>query len=636
MVNSSSYKYPCFIAILLHSSKPKPNTKHTVNGELMSVDCAGNIFRFRSSSTPLVLCSSSSSSHRVNQHVTCESCIACKHARLPFKGTFTRAKAKLEIVHTDLCGPMQVPSLGNSFYYLLFIDDLTRMCWVYFVAHKSEVFGKFRSFKAMVERECERHIKVLRSDRGGEFCSTEFNRYCEQAGIRRELTVAYTPQHNGVVERKNRTVMNLARSMLHERQLPSFLWAESVATAVYVLNRSPTKALVNQTPLEAWSDYVTGEGMSDNDDDFQRCQFALTLVEPVSFQEAIKSSDWQKAMESELQAIVKNKTWKLVPLPPNKSAVGVKWVFKLKHGEDQKGIKYKARLVAKGYSQQPGIDFQETFAPVARFETVRIMLSVAASMGWLVHQMDVKSAFLNGELNEEIYVEQPEGFVIPGKEGMVYKLFKALYGLKQAPRAWYSKIDGYFMKHGFNRSSNEATLYTRKDGAGNIIYVCLYVDDIICTASSDKLILEFKEGMKNEFEMTDLGTMKQFLGLEVQQTQDGIFLSQKKYAEALLQRFGMLKCNPEPTPLNTSEKLMLDDGAEKVDEGRYRSLVGGLIYLTHSRPDLAYAVSLISRFMQSPSKIHLGAARRVLKYVACTVDHGIWYKKKRDLQVGWI
>ncbi|KAJ0576790.1 putative RNA-directed DNA polymerase [Helianthus annuus] len=652
---------------------------------------------------------------RVNQHVTCESCIACKHARLPFKGTFTRAKAKLEIVHTDLCGPMQVPSLGNSFYYLLFIDDLTRMCWVYFVAHKSEVFGKFRSFKAMVERECERHIKVLRSDRGGEFCSTEFNRYCEQAGIRRELTVAYTPQHNGVVERKNRTVMNLARSMLHERQLPSFLWAESVATAVYVLNRSPTKALVNQTPLEAWSakkdmaidpfpldttlqnptvnetspssivqpntspidpnvastssstlsptphvtnlsnetsspntvptrqnpnnqkrqvkpptwlaDYVTGEGMSDNDDDFQRCQFALTLVEPVSFQEAIKSSDWQKAMESELQAIVKNKTWKLVPLPPNKSAVGVKWVFKLKHGEDQKGIKYKARLVAKGYSQQPGIDFQETFAPVARFETVRIMLSVAASMGWLVHQMDVKSAFLNGELNEEIYVEQPEGFVIPGKEGMVYKLFKALYGLKQAPRAWYSKIDGYFMKHGFNRSSNEATLYTRKDGAGNIIYVCLYVDDIICTASSDKLILEFKEGMKNEFEMTDLGTMKQFLGLEVQQTQDGIFLSQKKYAEALLQRFGMLKCNPEPTPLNTSEKLMLDDGAEKVDEGRYRSLVGGLIYLTHSRPDLAYAVSLISRFMQSPSKIHLGAARRVLKYVACTVDHGIWYKK---------
>ncbi|KAJ0448763.1 putative RNA-directed DNA polymerase [Helianthus annuus] len=613
----------------------------------------------------------------INQHATCESCITCKQARLPFKGTLTRAKARLELVHTDLCGPMQVPSLGNSFYYLLFIDDLTRMCWVYFVTHKSEVFTKFRLFKAMVERECERSIKVLRSDRGGEFCSVEFNRFCEQAGIKRELTVAYTPQHNGVVERKNRTVMNLARSMLHERHLPNFLWAEAVSTAVYVLNRSPTKALVNQTPLEAWSgkkpsvshmktfgcvayglvpaqlrrklenksekciflgysdqtrgyrlfnpntkafsvkrdvtfledtrwdwscksaveknkmaldpfplessqqkpaslttstaneesmspliqpttpnfnpstsstssrthtspsheselpivsteqnpnssnqnpnpskrqtktpawlaDYVSGEGMSEEDDDFHACQFALNTLEPISFKEAAESCEWQKAMQSELQAIAKNKTWELVSLPPGKNVVGVKWVFKVKQGEDAKGIKYKARLVAKGYSQQPGIDFQETFAPVARFETVRVILSVAANMGWLVHQMDVKSAFLNGDLNEEIYLEQPEGFVIPGKEKMVYKLHKALYGLKQAPRAWYAKIDGFFVKNGFERSNNEPTLYTRKD--------------------------------------------------------------------------------------------------ESVD-------------------------------IEPPSKIHLGAARRILKYVASTADYGIWYKKTQECKL---
>lgn len=176
-----------------------------------------------------------------------------KQTRLPFKSSSWRAKTKLELIHTDLCGPMQVPSLGNSLYFLLFIDDLTRMCWVYFLSNKHEAFEKFKLFRAMVEKESGNLIKVLRSDRGGEFCSHEFNTYCDRAGIKRELTIPYTPQHNGVVERKNRTVMNLTRSMLQDRDLPNFLWAEAVATAVYVINRSPTKALTNQTPVEAWT-----------------------------------------------------------------------------------------------------------------------------------------------------------------------------------------------------------------------------------------------------------------------------------------------------------------------------------------------------------------------------------------------
>lgn len=190
---------------------------------------------------------------KITLSITCEACIFGKQARKPFQYSSWHAQDKLELVHTDLCGPMQVPSLGKSLYYFLFIDDLTRMCWVYFLANKYDVFTKFKMFKVLVEKECGRSIKVLRSDRGGEFYSKEFNNFFEEVGIRRELTIPFTPQHNGVVERKNRTVMDLTRSMLQDKELPNVLWAEGVATAIYAINRSLTKALKNQTPLEAWS-----------------------------------------------------------------------------------------------------------------------------------------------------------------------------------------------------------------------------------------------------------------------------------------------------------------------------------------------------------------------------------------------
>lgn len=361
--------------------------------------------------------------------------------------------------------------------------------------------------------------------------------------------------------------------------------------------------------------------------------FALNVADPISYLEAAKSKKWQEAMHAELQAIEKNKTWQLVALPPGKNKVGVKWLFKTKLGADGEVVKYKARLVAKGYSQKQGIDFQETLALVARFETIRVILAVAAQMGWCVHQLDVKSAFLHGDLSEEIYVEQPEGFVVQGKSEIVYRLNKALYGLKQAPRAWYAKIDGYFTEHGYKRSNNEPTLYVKRSDTGDVIYVCLYVDDIICTSSSNSMIGEFKHGMKLIFEMTDMGLMKYFLGLEVTQTKDGICMCQEKYARDLLTRFGMNHCKEEITPMNCNEKLLLDDGADKVNEEVYRSLVGGLIYLTHSRPDLAYSVSHISRFMQRPSKIHFGAARRILRYVGSTTNFGIWYKHSKSIDL---
>jgi Reverse transcriptase (RNA-dependent DNA polymerase) len=260
-------------------------------------------------------------------------------------------------------------------------------------------------------------------------------------------------------------------------------------------------------------------------------------------------------------------------------------------------------------------------------------LATAAELNVPVYQFDVKSAFLNGELAEEVFVEQPEGFRVKGKEDHVYKLHKALYGLKQAPRAWYSKIDKFFVDTGFSRSKSEPSLYVKKNSSENQMMVCLYVDDMIYMGTNQELVSEFRGKMKQQFEMTDLGLLKYFLGLEVIQREDGMFLSQQKYARDLLKKFEMENCNTCSTPMNVKEKLMKDDNTGAADGLKFRSLVGGLIYLTHSRPDITFSVSVISRFMQSPTKHHMGAAKRVLRYVAGTVDLGTWYGRTKALEL---
>lgn len=543
----------------------------------------------------------------------------------------------------------------------------------------------------------------------------------------------------------------MARSMLKAKGLSNQFWAEAVATSVYLLNLSPTKAVLNQTPYEAWKsrkpdvshlrvfgciayalvnsharqkldeksqkcifigyciaskayrlyDPVTGSilikrdvifdenaswDFSENNEQVQKvpmsmqqvalpdevvngsetnnvspvkdnvfsprqtsdetprkfrplmdvyeaCQFALAVSDPLTYEEASEKEEWRKAMTEELLSIEKNKTWELVDLPEGKKAIGLRWVFKKKLNADGSLQKHKARLVAKGYAQQQGIDFEETFSPVARFETVRTVLALAAQLQWPVYQLDVKSAFLNGDLKEEVFVTQPEGFIRQGYEAKVYRLIKALYGLKQASRAWYTKIDNYFQQNNYRRSDDsEPTLYVKNEGTDFII-VSVYVDDIIYTSSSKKLLDEFKQHMESKFEMSDLGLLHYFLGIEVQQSIDGIFISQRKYAKDLLSRFGMLNSKPADTPMNFNEKLQQDDGAEMADAKKFRSLVGGLNYLTHTRPDIAYSVSLISRFMQQPSRNHFGAAKRVLRYIAGTMEYGIMYSKVPDLRL---
>ncbi|GKV40339.1 hypothetical protein SLEP1_g47998 [Rubroshorea leprosula] len=267
-------------------------------------------------------------------------------------------------------------------------------------------------------------------------------------------------------------------------------------------------------------------------------------IEPLNFEEAAVDKKWKHAMDEEIKAIQKNGTWELVTLPKGQKAIGVKWVYKVKKNAQGKVEKYKARLVAKGYIQEYGIDYDEVFAPVARLETIRLIISLVAQNKWKIYQMDVKFAFLNGYLEEEVYVQQPLGYVVKGHEDRVLKLKKALYGLKQAPRAWYSRIDKYFQDHAFTKCPHEHALYVKEDKTRGFMLVCLYVDDLIFTGNNANMFEEFKKAMTQEFEMTDIGLMCYYLGIEVKQNEDGIFISQEAYAKKVLEKFEMANCKP--------------------------------------------------------------------------------------------
>lgn len=263
------------------------------------------------------------------------------------------------------------------------------------------------------------------------------------------------------------------------------------------------------------------------------------------------------------------------------------------------------------------------FAPVARLDTIRVILAIAVHFGWEVFQLDVKSAFLHGELKEEVFVQQTEGFIKKGEEEKVYKLKKALYGLKQAPRAWYSRIEAYFMQEKFERCPSEHTPFTKTKECKFII-VSLYVDDLIFTGNDRGMCDEFKNSMMLEFEMSDLGKMKHFLGVEVKQCGRGIIIYQKRYAGEVLARFGMDNSNSVKNPIMLGTKLHKDEDGDRVDETLYKQLVGSLMYLTVTRPDLMYNVCLISRFMASPRMSHWLAAKRILRYIKGTISLGIF------------
>jgi hypothetical protein len=326
-------------------------------------------------------------------------------------------------------------------------------------------------------------------------------------------------------------------------------------------------------------------------------------------------------MHDELQALDENKTWSIVPLPTGKKVVGSRWIYKIKFHSDGSIERHKARLVARGFTQTFGVDYKETFAPVAKMNTVRVLLSVAINCGWSLYQMDVKNAFLHGDLEEDVYMRIPPGHGREKEQGMVCKLHKALYGLKQSPRAWYSKLSSVLIASGFKRSHADSSLFVRTGNVGRLI-VLVYVDDLIITGDNMDEIQSLKSTLHETFSIKDLGSLRYFLGIEMDHSPKGLFLNQRKYIVDLLHEVGMTDSKPAHTPLKSNLKLNIE-GEPLSDISMYQRLVGKLIYLTITRPDITYAVSLVSQFMHSPTSLHLTIVKRILRYLKGTVTKGI-------------
>ncbi|WVZ83459.1 hypothetical protein U9M48_030605 [Paspalum notatum var. saurae] len=692
----------------------------------------------------------------------CEVCLAGKQRRGAFpKEAKYRAKERLDLVHGDLCGPVSPATHGGRRYFLLLVDDVSRYMWLVLLTRKDEAADTIKKFQAGVEVETGRKLRALRTDRGGEFTAVTFGEYCTEKGVHRQLTAPYSPQQNGVVERRNQTVMAMARCLLKARKVPGTFWGEAASTAVFLLNRSPTKSVTGKTPYEAWHgekpavqflrtfgciahvkvtrphggklddrsikmvfvgyepgskayrvydpvagrlhvsrDIIfdeakgwpweeTGEAHCDTftveytvagtidgvpqattpegsahaghytepphvdpepeleEDEAPRryrnlsdCiaeaqprtlhpdEWLLTATEePSTYDEAATDPAWRAAMEEEMQAIEANGTWEAVELPAGHRPIGLKWVYKLKKDAQGIVVRHKARLVAKGYVQRAGVDFEEVFAPVARLDSVRALAALAAHEGWKLHHLDVKSAFLNGDLKEEVYVAQPPGFVIAGQERRVLRLHKALYGLRQAPRAWNAKLDRTLVALGFKRCEEEHGVYTRGEGRRRVL-LGVYVDDLILTGAEDDAITSFKDEMKSSFKMSDLGCLSYYLGIEVKQDEGRITLCQAAYAAKLLDKAGMAGCNTVHTPMETGLKLSKDSPNPPVDATFYRSIVGSLRYLVHTRPDITFAVGMASRFMASPTTEHMSVVKHLLRYIAGTIHYGLVYNRQ--------
>ncbi|CAJ2666261.1 unnamed protein product [Trifolium pratense] len=346
-------------------------------------------------------------------------------------------------------------------------------------------------------------------------------------------------------------------------------------------------------------------------------------MEPSTITQALRDPDWRSAMLAEFDALHRNNTWELVGRSSAQNLVGCKWVFRIKRNPDGSIDRYKARLVAKGFHQRPGCDYTETFSPVVKPVTIRIILALAVRQGWSVRQLDVNNAFLQGTLNEEVYMAQPPGFVNKSFPDHVCRLKKALYGLKQAPRAWYMELRVFLLSIGFVNSTADASLFIQRTPRATL-YLLVYVDDIIVTGSSSTELSRLIATLAARFSLKDLGYLNYFLGVEVIPSTAGMFLSQRKYITDLLQKSGMTEGKPASTPITATPPLLKNSGDPLPSPTEYRALVGSLQYLSLTRPDIAFATNKLAQFMQNPSTMHWLALKRLLRYLAGSCDKGIF------------
>ncbi|GJT27831.1 putative ribonuclease H-like domain-containing protein [Tanacetum coccineum] len=875
-----------------------------------------------------------------NDH-SCVDCLKGKQHKASCKSKLVNSTSKpLHTLHMDLFGPTSISSLNHKWYCLVVTDDFSRFTWTFFLKTKDETYRILRNFITEIENLKDLKVKIIRCDNGGEFRNKEMDDFCSRKGIKREFSNARTPQQNGVAERRNRTLIEAARTMLADAKLPVTFWAEAVNTACYVQNRVLVTKPLNKTPYELFNgrapaigflrpfgchvmilntldhlgkfdakgdegffvgyslnskafrvynkrtkhieenlhinfleskvidkaggpnwlfdiesliksmNYipVVGAGTSSsnisgtkedvkqaekekgsplrfialpnwfheaqmittndaakksggilidspqkeqeevhtdkdvseqvehevneevpessgisfptasskesskltstptvetavptvsthvptaseniftidpseplltptvettvpivstpvptviksrgglrylqppsisnvvssknrvedffgdsthatrlneveadlsnmettiqsknvdeqsflatihqktNPDLLQLCLFSafLSQKEPKKISEALKDSSWVEAMQEELLQFQIQNVWVLVDCPKGVRPIGTKWVLKNKKDERGIVIRNKARLVAQGHTQEEGIDYEEVFAPVARIEAIRLFLAYASYMGFIVYQMDVKSAFLYGTIDEEVYVMQPPGFQDPQFPHKVYKVVKAMYGLHQAPRTWYGTLSKYLLDNGFQRGTIDQTLFIKKHKR-EFLLVQVYVDDIIFGSSNLKLCREFEALMHDKFKMSAMGELSFFLGLQVLQKKDGIFLSQDKYVGDILKKFGFSDLRSANTPMDRENPWGKDGTGKDVDLHLYRSMIGSLMYLTASRPDIMFAVCACARHQVTPKECHLHAVKRIFRYLKGHPKLGLWYPKE--------
>jgi histone deacetylase 1/2 len=359
----------------------------------------------------------------------------------------------------------------------------------------------------------------------------------------------------------------------------------------------------------------------------------LLTTEPYDFRAALASPHWRLAMEAEYTALQKNETWRLVPPRSGVNIIDCKWVFKIKRQADGSIDRYKARLVAKGFKQRQGLDYEDTFSPVVKPTTIRVLLSMALTQGWHLRQLDIQNAFLHGILEEEVFMRQPPGFEDPSYPGFLCRLDKALYGLKQAPRAWHARLSSVLAALGFTPSTADTYLFILRRPELTL-YLLVYVDDIIVVSSSSAATDRLVHQLGKTFALKDLGPLHYFLGVEVHKPRGGgLLMSQRKYASELLLKAGLQKCAPVTTPMVASETLSANDGTplSAEESTRYRSIVGGLQYLTMTRPDLSFAVNKVCQYLHAPRCAHWSAVKRILRYVKGTLSHGLLLRPSSTL-----
>lgn len=365
-------------------------------------------------------------------------------------------------------------------------------------------------------------------------------------------------------------------------------------------------------------------------------KFTLTVntrpIIPTTVNQALRDPRWRNACTDEFNAVTRNHTYDLVPPAPGQNVIDTKWIFTLKYLPNGQIDRYKARLVARGFNQKYGLDYAETFSPVIKSTTVRLVLEQAVRHDWCIRQLDVNNAFLQGTLQDEVYVSQPPGFVDQDRPHHVCRLRKALYGLKQAPRAWYEELKHTLLAAGFRNSVADTSLFVYTHG-GHQVFILVYVDDIVVTGSSNALVDQFIHLLATRFSIKDLGNLSYFLGIEVTRTSSGLHLMQRKYIQDLLTKTKMLDAKSVSTPLASHPKLTLASGTMLSNPTDYRMVVGSLQYLAFTRPDIAYAVNKLSQFMHRPTDDHWQAAKRVLRYLAGTASHGILVRKNSPLSL---